>query len=167
MGKLALLAAFVVLGAAAAPADPLERRREAVAKEMIRLGAELKGIIERGDVAALVARLPAAGLRCGGRVVPREKVERDLRGKSSWLHRVFFGDPGDAPRGRPASLRAFFREAPDVAVLVAFRADAAAGQLGMPCIDFRAEGLRTPGAPLCFEEKGGRWWFTESLYPCG
>lgn len=171
MGKLALLgAAVILLGAAAPRPDPLERRREAVAKEMVRLGAELKDVVERGDVAALVARVPAAGLRCGARLVPRAKVERDLRAKTSWLHRVFFGaapDAKPAPRARPDSLRAFFRDAPDVAVLVAFRPDATAGPLGMPCIDYRAEGLQTPGAPLCFEQKGGRWWFAHSLYPCG
>jgi hypothetical protein len=178
MQALALLAT-VLLGAAAPrppasaaaprPDDPLERRREALAKDMVRLGAELKEAVEAGDVAALVTRVPASGLRCGARLVPHAKVARDLRTRTSWLHRVFFGDAArpEAPRGRPASLRAFFREARDVAVLVAFRADDAAGPLGMPCIDYRAEGLTTPGAPLCFERKGGRWWFAHSLYPCG
>jgi hypothetical protein len=167
MQALALLAT-VLLGAAAPADDPLERRRAAVAREMVRLGAELKGAVEAGDVAALVARVPASGLRCGARLVPHAKVARDLRTRTSWLHRVFFGDAArPEPRGRPGSLRAFFREGRDVAVLVAFRADDAAGPLGMPCIDFRAAGLTTPGAPLCFERKGGRWWFAHSLYPCG
>jgi hypothetical protein len=135
---------------------------------MIRLGAELKEVIERGDVAAIVARVPASGLRCGRRIVPRVKVERDLRSRTSWLHGVLFGDAGkDGSKGRPRSLKVFFREARDVAVLVAFRADDTAGPLGMPCLDFRSEGLTTPGAPLCFEQKGGRWWFSQSLYPCG
>ena len=64
------------------------------------------------------------------------------------------------------SLREFFREAREVAVLVAFRSDTTAGAVGLPCLDYRAPGLGTPGVPLCFEKRAGRWWFTESLYPC-
>ncbi len=155
---------------AASPAggkESLERRREAIARELIRLGGELQRAIEAGDVGAFVARVPPDGLRCGDRVVPRERVEQDLRAEGSWLHGVFFGGPGHVPfPGMARSLRAFFREAREVAVLVAFRADARAGPAGLPCIDYRAPGLGTPGAPLCFVRRDGRWWFTESLYPC-
>jgi hypothetical protein len=158
--------------AASEPASPdgkasVERRREAIARELIRLGGELQRAIEAGDVGAVVARVPPGGLRCGDRVVPRERVEQDLRADGSWLHGVFFGGPGHVPfPGMARSLRAFFREAREVAVIVAFRTDARAGPAGLPCIDYRAPGLGTPGAPLCFERRDGRWWFTESLYPC-
>ncbi len=152
----------------ATPNDPVERRREAVARELVRIGGQIQREVERGDAAALLARVPEDGLRCGGRVVPKAKVARDLRSAESWLHGVFFGRPDDAARpGAPASLAALFRSARDVAIVVSFEPDARAGALGRPCIDFRVKGSATPGAPLCFEERAARWWFTESLYPCG
>lgn len=145
--------------------DPHERRRAAIADELVKLGARLQREVEAGDVAALLARVPAAGLRCAGQVVPREKVARDLRDPGSWLHRTLLGAPG--PTGPPRSLRAFFGAAREVAVLVSFRRDARAGPLGLPCLEYRARDFPPPWVPLCFERRGGRWWLTESLYPCG
>jgi hypothetical protein len=151
----------------AAPAD-VEGRRADVAKALVRLGAELRRQIVAGDVDALVARVPPDGLRCAGRLVPRAKVARDLRREGSWLRGVFFGGPGGpAAAGAPASLADLLRTAPEIAIVVSFRPDPRAGPSGRPCIDYRAKDRSTPGAPLCFEERGGRWWFTESLYPCG
>ncbi|BDG03998.1 hypothetical protein [Anaeromyxobacter oryzae] len=150
------------------PADALERRRAAIADEMVRLGARLQRDIESGDVAAILARVPPDGLSCGGRIVPRARIEHDLRNPASWLHGVLLGGPGApaAAGGRPASLRAFFAGAKEVAVLVAFRRDPRAAPVGRPCLDFRARDLATPGVPFCFEQRGGKWWLTESLYPC-
>lgn len=152
-----------------APSDALERRRAAIADELVRLGAHLEREIQAGDVAAILARVPPDGLSCGGRIVPRARIERDLRDRSSWLHGVLLGGPAApaAAPGRPPSLRAFFAAAPEVAVVVAFRRDPRAGTVGRPCLDFRARDLATPGVPFCFEARGGRWWLTESLYPCG
>ncbi|MGC4001059.1 MAG: hypothetical protein QM767_27795 [Anaeromyxobacter sp.] len=116
---------------------------------------------------ALAARVPPDGLRCGGRVIPRQRVLRELRDPASWVHGVLLGGPGaSAPAGQPASLRALFATAREVAVAVAFRGDPAAGPLGRPCLAYRAPGLVTPGAPLCFVRRGQEWLFTESLYPC-
>jgi hypothetical protein len=155
-------------GAAPGADDPLERRRAAVADELVRVGARLQREIQAGDVDALLARIPAEGLACGGRIVPRARVERDLRDPASWLHGVVLGDGTLAAAGAPpSSLRAFFARAPEVAVLVAFRRDPRAGPVGRPCVDFRAKELPTPGVPFCFESREGRWWLTESLYPCG
>ncbi len=152
---------------ATAPADPLDARRAAVADELMKLGAALQREISRGDVEALLARVPAGGLRCGEGTVPRAHVARDLRAPGSWLHGVLFGGPGYAPPpGGPASLRAFFDGAREIAVLVSFRRDPRAGALGRPCLEYRARDLSTPGAPFCFEPAGGRWWLTASLYPC-
>lgn len=148
------------------PTDPLERRRAELAEELVKLGLAIQREIEAGDAAALLARVPADGLRCAGQVVPRARIERQLRRTDSWLHRTILAAPGGAPGARPASLRAFFAAAPEVAVLVAFRRDARAGPLGRPCIEYRARDLVAPAAPFCFEARGGRWWFTESLYPC-
>lgn len=153
-------------GAAERQADPLERRRAAIADELVRLGARLQREIEAGDVEALLARVPESGLRCAGRVVPRARVARDLRTPGSWLNAVLIGTPG-APPGPPRSLRAFFGAAPEVAVLVSFRRDARAGALGLPCLEYRARDVAPPRVTLCFEARAGRWWFTESLYPCG
>ena len=168
-----VVAAVVALGlanaarAAQPPArpDPLDARREAIAKEILRVGASLHGEIARGDAAAILGRVPAKGLRCGARVIPRARVEHDLRTPGSWLHEVFFGEGGTP--SAPRSLRVFLRSAGEVAMVVAFRIDPAAGPVGRPCLDFRAKGVATPGAPLCFEQRAGRWWFVESLYPCG
>lgn len=149
------------------PSDPLEARREVIANELLRVGAELQRAIQAGDPAPLLARVPADGLRCAGRVVPRARLERDVRNPRSWLHGVLFGGPGHAPpAGTAASLRALLRDAPEIQALVAFRRDERAGPVGLPCLDFRARDLVTPGAPFCFESRGGRWWLTESLYPC-
>jgi hypothetical protein len=163
----ALLPHLLALALLAPPARPaLEERRVEVAKEILQLAGRLQREIEAGDAAALLARVPADGLRCGDRVVPRARVEHDLRTDGSWLHAVFFGGPGaPAPSGQPASLRAFFATAKEIAVVVEFRADPRS-ELGMPCFTYRARDTVTPGAPLCFERRGGRWWFTESLYPC-
>jgi hypothetical protein len=151
----------------AAPPDP-EKRRGEIAKALVRIGAQLRRQIVAGDVDALVARVPPDGLRCAGRLVPRAKVARDLKSDGSWLHGVFFGASGAPARaGAPASLALFLRTAPEVAIVVTFRVDPSAGPEGRPCIDYRAKDVPTPGGPLCFEERGGRWWFTESLYPCG
>jgi hypothetical protein len=154
--------------AAAAPADAaVEKRREAIARELLRVGAELRRAIERGDAAALLARVPDAGLRCGGRTVPKARVARDLGAADSWLRGVFFGGPGYAPPpGTARSLAALLR-GPEVALTVSFAIDRRAGEIGRPCLDFRAEGVGTPGVPICFEERRGRWWIVESLYPCG
>jgi hypothetical protein len=164
---LAVVLAVAAPRAAGAPPADLEQRRGEIAKELVRLGAELQREVLREDVDALLARVPPDGLRCAGRVVPRAKVGRDLRGGETWLHAVFFGGPGAAapPRG-PASLAAFLRTAREIAVVVTFEPDPRAGPVGRPCLDFRAKDLPTPGAPLCFERRDGRWWFTESLYPC-
>ena len=163
---LAALLAAAPLRAGAAD-DVVERRRAAVAKELVRVGDVLRREIVAHDVDALVARVPPDGLRCGGRTVPRAKVARDLRAEGSWLHATMFGD-ASAPGGRsPGSLAELLRSRPDLPIAVSFQADARAGTLGRPCIDFRAPGVATPGAPLCFELREGRWWFAESLYPCG
>jgi hypothetical protein len=169
--RAAALAAVIAAAApppGAAPTGDLEQRRARIANELIQLGAELQREIVREDADALLARVPPDGLRCAGRVVPRAKVARDLRGDGTWLHAVFFGGPGAAPPASgPASLAAFLRTAREVAITVTFQPDPRAGPVGRPCLDFRAKDLPTPGAPLCFERRDGRWWFTESLYPCG
>jgi hypothetical protein len=145
---------------------PLERRRAELARTVLQVAAQVKRDIERGDVAALVARIPPEGLRCGGRLVPRERVEADLRSGSSWLHGVLFGGPGaPADAGQPGSLRELFASAREVTVLVSFRVDPRAPE-GLPCLDYRVPDRVTPGAPLCFERSAGKYWFTESLYPC-
>ncbi len=150
------------------PASAVERRREAIARELLAVGAALQREIARGDAAAIAARIPAGGLRCGGRTVPKARVARDLAAPASWLHGVFFGGPGFAPGpGTAPSLAALLRSGRDVALVVSFRRDPQAGPTGRPCLELRAKELATPGAPLCFEERGGRWWLTESLYPCG
>ncbi len=101
-------------------------------------------------------------------MVPRARVEHDLRAPGSWLHGVLFGGSGyTPPRGAPGSLADLLARAREVAILVAFQADPRAGALGRPCLDFRARDMATPGVPFCFEQRGGRWWLTESLYPCG
>jgi hypothetical protein len=153
-------------GARAEATSALDRRRSAIAKELVALGTELRREIVRGDAAALLARVPAAGLRCAGRVVPRPKVARDLRTSGAWLHDVLFA-LGPGARGAPASLAELLRTSREVAVVVTFREDPASGPTGLPCLDYRVKGVATPGAPLCFERVGGRWWFAESLYPCG
>ncbi|GAO04196.1 hypothetical protein [Anaeromyxobacter sp. PSR-1] len=167
---LALAAGAGPGGAPAVPVAPpreatLDARREAIAQEVIRLGAALQREIEAGDAGALLARVPADGLRCAGQVVPRARVERDLRDPSRWLHRTLFG-PSDGGRA-PGSLRAFLGRAKEVAVLVSFRRDPRAGPVGRPCLEFRARDLVNPAPPFCFEKQGRRWWLTESLYPCG
>jgi hypothetical protein len=147
---------------------PLDDQRAAVAQELARVGAALQAEIEAGNVDALAARIPREGLRCGERVLPRDRVLRDLRGPDTWLHGVLFGAPGEAARrGEPTSLRAFLSGAKEVAVLVAFARDARAGPAGRPCLDFRAKDLVNPARSFCFEEQGGTWWLTQSLYPCG
>ncbi len=177
MSTTALALALVlapVLAAGAAPApgsakagkDTLEAKRAEVAREVIRLAAPLEKEIEAGDVKALLARVPAEGLRCAGRIVPRARVEQDLRTAGSWLHGALFGGAGAASSpGQPASLQAFFATAKEIQVVVAFREDPRT-PVGLPCLEFRARDLVTPGAPFCFEQRGGRWWLVESLYPC-
>jgi hypothetical protein len=161
-----VLPLLLSLALLAPPEASLEERRAVVAKEILRLAGKVQREIRAGEVAALVARVPADGLRCGGQVVPRAKVERDLRAEGSWLHGVFFGGPGaSAPAGQPASLRELFASAREIAAVVAFRGDPRS-EIGVPCVEFRARDAVTPGVPLCFEQRGGKWWFTESLYPC-
>ena len=148
-------------------ADPVEARRAAIASEMIRLGGDLRRDLVRADLDAVLARVPKEGLRCGTRLVPRSKVARDLRSPRSWLRGVLVGGTGYVPpKGVAPSLRALFQSSPEVAVLVAFAQDERVGPVGRPCIDFRARDLGTPGAPMCFESRGGKWLFTQSLYPC-
>jgi hypothetical protein len=170
------LAAALLLAAAPAPSRPaegrgregVERRREAVAREIAALGAQLRRAIEKHDVAAFVARVPQDGLRCGDRVVPRARVERDLRNEGSWVHGVVFGGRGfTPPPGTAPSLAGLFRTAREVALAVSFQQDPRAGPEGRPCLEFRAKEIATPGPPLCFERRGDAWWLVESLYPCG
>lgn len=149
-------------------ARALERRREVVAKEIMALGKTIRREIEGHDVAGLLARVPQEGLRCGDRVVPRDKVARDLRNEGSWIHGAVFGGAGyNPPPGTATSLAALFRGAREVALVVSFEPDPHAGDEGRPCLEFRSKDTGTPGAPLCFERKGERWWLAESLYPCG
>jgi hypothetical protein len=150
-----------------ARADSLDAQREAIARRLVRIGDEIRREIEAGDAAALAARVPPEGLRCAGRVVPRTRVERDLRAPHSWLHRRVFGEDGAAARGGDGSLREFLRRAGDVAVAVAFEQDPATGPLGRPCIRYRSGDVAPPLLPLCFVERRGTFWLTESLYPCG
>ena len=166
---LVLAAVLAAAPAEASRARPsVERRRDAIARELIRLAGDLRREIERKDADAILARVSPEGLRCSGRVVPRERIARDLRSDRSWLRGVLFGGPGYVPPPRtPASLAALFGKGGEVAVVVTFEPDPRAGEVGRPCVDFRVKGSGTPGAPLCFERKGERWWFTESLYPCG
>jgi hypothetical protein len=99
-------------------------------------------------------------------VVPRARLEHDLRTDGTWLHGVLFGGAGAAaPAGPPASLRALFASAKEIAALVAFREDPRS-PVGLPCLEFHARNTVTPGAPFCFEQRGGRWWLVESFYPC-
>jgi hypothetical protein len=164
-----LLAAATAQSPAPAEVDPVERRRGEVARDLLRLGEELRREIVAGDARALGARVPAGGLRCAGRVVPRARVLRDLSTPGSWVHDTLFGAPGArAPGGpAPASVAELLRSAPEVVMAVSFVQDPRAAPIGRPCLEFRAPGAVTPGAPLCFERRDGRWWLTESLYPCG
>jgi hypothetical protein len=163
-----LLAAAAAQAPAPAEGDPVERRRAEVAKDLLRVGEELRREILAGDARALGARIPAEGLRCAGRVVPRARVLRDLETPGGWVHDAIFGAPGARAGGAaPASLADLLRSAPEIAMTVSFVQDPRAAPLGRPCLEFRAKGAVTPGAPLCFERRDGRWWFTESLYPCG
>ena len=165
-GVLCSVLLSLALAATPAPADRLEQRRAEIARQILELAGHIQRDIEKGDVAALVARVPPEGLRCGDALVPRDRVEKDLRNPGSWLHGVLFGGPGaSAPAGQPASLKALFSTAKEIAVLVAFREDPRS-EVGIPCADYHARGMITPGAPLCFEVRRGRWWFTQSLYPC-
>lgn len=174
MVHVLLAAALVVAAGAAAPAaaepsaEALERRRGEIARELLRVGQELRREIVTGDVRALGARIPAEGLRCAGRLVPRARVQRDLATPGSWLHDTILGAAGGhGTRLAPASLAELLRTEAEVAITVSFVRDERAGPLGRPCVEFRARDVVTPVAPLCFEQRDGRWWFTESLYPCG
>jgi hypothetical protein len=165
-----VLAALVAAGPRdppATPPDPLDPQREAMARRLVRLGGEIRRDVEAGNAAALAARVPPEGLRCAGRIVPRSRVERDLRAPGSWIHRRIFGAEGAGARGGEGSLREFFRTAGEVAVAVSFEADPSAGPMGRPCIRFRSRDAAPPLLPLCFVERRGELWFTESLYPCG
>ncbi len=166
---LAVLAVLPAGAAAAGTPDPaVEAKREAIAKELVRVGAELRRDVERRDAKALLARIPDSGLRCGDRTVPKARVARDLAAPDSWLHGVFFGGAGYlAPSGTAPSLSALLSGPREVAIVVSFVRDARAGELGRPCVDFRVDGVGTPGVPTCFERRGGRWWIVDSLYPCG
>jgi hypothetical protein len=170
----AMLAVSAAAGAAAqAPAGPsgdsLEQRRADLARDLLRLGEELRREILAGNDRALAARVPPDGLRCAGRLVPRARVQRDLATPGSWLHDTLLGGPG-APAARsatPSSVAELLRASPEVAIAVTFVQDPRAMPLGRPCLEYRAKGVTAPGAPLCFERREGKWWFTESLYPCG
>jgi hypothetical protein len=162
---LASLLLALALGGAPR-AVSLEDQRALLAREVLKVAGRIQRDIEAGDTAALLARVPPEGLRCGERVIPRERVEHDLRTEGSWLRGVLFGDPGAAGSpGRPASLRAFFAKAKEIAVVVAFREDPRS-EAGLPCLEFKARDLLAPGAPLCLVQRNGRWWFTDSPYPC-
>jgi hypothetical protein len=166
LSPLLLALAVAAPPAATTSRDALEARRKEVAEKVMQVAARVQREIEAGDVQALLARVPADGLRCGDRRVPRARVEHDLRTEGTWLHSVLFGGPGAAaPPGQPASLRAFFAGAKEIAVTVGFREDPRS-PVGLPCAEFRARDTLTPGAPFCFEQRNGRWWFAESLYPC-
>lgn len=144
----------------------LEAKRAEIAREVIRLAPALQRDIEAGDVKALLARVPSEGLRCGERVVPRARLEHDLRTDGTWLRGAFFGGAGaSAAPGQPTSLKAFFASAREIAAVVAFREDPRTA-VGLPCLEFHAKNMVTPGAPFCFEHRGGRWWLVESFYPC-
>lgn len=165
---LAMLLAAAVGPAAGQGSDQVERRRAEIARKLTRVAKEIEGEILAGDASAIAARVPQGGLRCGDRIVPRARVERDLRSRSSWLHGVFFGGPGYVPpAGGVESLAALLRSSREIAIVVTFRPDERSGPAGLPCLDYRAERTVTPGVPLCFEESGGRFWFAQSLYPCG
>jgi hypothetical protein len=164
-----VIGALVALALTAAPASgdaSVERRREEIAREILRLGLELRREIVAGNVAAIAARVPPEGLRCAGRLVPRARVERDLSTPGAWLHDALYGRKDPAPRGSP-SLASLLRSSHDVAMGVSFAPDPRAALFGRPCLEFRAKGAPPPGTPLCFEKRGARWWLTESLYPCG
>jgi hypothetical protein len=164
----ALALAALLAAAPDAPAtraDPLDARREAHARRIVALGLDLRREILAGDVAAIAARVPAEGLRCGDRIVPRDRVLRDLRTPSSWVHRTLFG--AGTASGPPPSMREFFRRAGEVAVEVTYEPDPEAGPLGRACLRYRAPKLVAPVLPLCFVERRGAFWLVESLYPCG
>ncbi len=168
---LAFLAAMAASPGAtrvAAPADPLDRRRDEIAGELMGIAGDLRREIAAGNVEALLSRVPDDGLRCGDRVIPRTKVARDLRSPSSWIHGALFGGPAYTARpGQPPSLAALLRSTREIAVVVTFQEGGRAGSEGLPCLDFRAEGATTPGVPFCFSRRAGRWWLVDSLYPCG
>ncbi|HUL59937.1 MAG TPA: hypothetical protein VLU43_11705 [Anaeromyxobacteraceae bacterium] len=175
MRALLLAAVLRAAPAASVPPDPVEERREAVAREMLGLGSEIRRALEAADPAALVARIPPEGLRCAGRIVLRRDVAQALADRGTWLHGALFGGPGYAPAaGAAPSVRDFLlRAGRDVEVEIGFVADRRAAPVGRPCFQFRpARGRPAPGgAPpdisFCFERRGAAWLFTESLFPCG
>jgi hypothetical protein len=154
------------LAAAPVPADALERRRAEIAQEILGVGREVRRALVAGDAAAIASRVPPEGLACAGRVVPRARVAHDLRTPGTWLHDALFGGTAPARAGAPRSLAELLRSSSEVAMAVSFVKDPRAGEAGRPCLEFRARDVVTPGAPFCFERHEGRWWLTESLYPC-
>jgi hypothetical protein len=165
MRALGLPVLLALAGAPGRSGEPPQAAREAMARRLVALGRELRREVEEGNVEAILARVPPAGLACGDRTVPRARVERDLRTPSSWLHRTLLGR--GSPAGPPASLRDFFLRVDEVSVEVAFEPDRDAGPLGRGCLSFRARGLSPPYLPLCFLERRGRLWLTHGPYPCG
>jgi hypothetical protein len=143
--------------------DPLDTRREEIARQVLRIGAELQRQLAAGSTAGILARVPDTGMLCGDRLVPRARIARDLQGPGSWLHDTLLGGPAS---GGAESLRAFLAASRDVRIAVAFRRDARAGPIGRPCFSFVVPERRMPGVPFCFEVRGARWWLTQSLYPC-
>ena len=151
------------------PASAVERRREAIARELLAVGAALQREIARGDAAAIVGPRPGggpalrrpdgaegarrAGPRGPGELAPRRLLRR-AGVRAARRARRRRSRRSSAPAG---TWRWWSRSA----------AIPRAGPTGRPCLELRAKELATPGAPLCFEERGGRWWLTESLYPCG
>jgi hypothetical protein len=162
-----VVTALLALAVAASPAAELEARRAEIARELLAVGSEIAHELLAGDAAALAARVPPDGLRCAGRVVPRARVSRDLRTPGAWLHDALCGGAAPAAAGAPRSLAVLLRAHPDAAMAVSFTKDPHAGEVGRPCLEFRARGEAPVGAPLCFERRSGRWWLSESLYPCG
>jgi hypothetical protein len=164
----ALVTLALAAQAATAPSGtPVERQREEIAKEIVRIGTAVRREVIAGDARAIAARVPEDGLRCAGRVVPRARVERDLATPGTWLHDTLFGRTPAVRSGSPRSLAELLRSSPEIAMAVSFVRDPRAGEVGRPCLEFRAKDAVTPGTPLCFELRAGRWWLSESLYPCG
>lgn len=151
-------------GKAGAPTpDPLDPRREEIARQMLRIGDQLQRQLAAGSTAGILERVPDTGMLCGDRLVPRARIARDLQGPGNWLHDTLLGGPAS---GGSESLRAFLAASKEVRIAVAFRRDARAGPVGRPCFSYVVPERRMPGVPFCFEARGTRWWLTQSLYPC-
>lgn len=174
MNAILALVAAVGLTARTAPHQRDDASRieglDATERQIRRLAERIRSDVVAGRGDAILALLLPEGMACGDDMIPKERFERELKDKGSFLHAVLFDSSALRDRfsecGVTMSLQEKFRRNRKGPIAVMFAPSATRSPWAFPCAKFLM-GASEGDESICFVKVNNRWWLADAFYDCG